>query len=82
MADREKVSIESLLNRLNESQPINIRCDTMAQLRALKHIQDSFSPKGVKKLELIDNGIRLTDMTGIKGDFISDPKTGDVYLKE
>lgn len=75
-------NIIELLNRLNESQDINIKCETMDQLKVLKHLQDNFSPSGVQKLKLISSGIRLTDCKGAMADFIFNKKLGIVELHE
>lgn len=69
-----KKSIVELLNELNMSQDIKIKCKTLSQLKALKEIQNSFASEGVKELQLIKNGIRLTDSTGAQADFIYDFK--------
>ena len=70
----------NMLNIVNEVQPINIKCDNMPQLKALKHIKENFSPNGVKKLELLKNGVRLTDRVGAVADFIYND--GKVIMKE
>lgn len=71
-----------LLNRLNESQPINIKCNTMEQLKVLKHLQESFAPHGIKHLELIKDGIRVTDSVNTRADFIYNRKNDSVELIE
>lgn len=53
-----------------------------AQFLALMHIQDNFLDSGVKKLELLKKGIRLTDKTGATADFIYNPKTRHVDMVE
>lgn len=42
----------------------------IAQYKALRHIQDCFHPDGVQNMELLSNGIRLTDCTGAQADFL------------
>lgn len=75
-------NIVELLNRLNESQDINIKCETMEQLKVLKHLQDNFNPSGIKKLKLVRSGIRLTDCNGKQADFIYNKKLGSIELHE
>lgn len=47
---------------------INIHCDTIAQFKVLRHLQENFID--CKSLELIENGIRFTDVTGAVADFV------------
>lgn len=61
---------------------INIHCDTIAQFKALRHIQANFEPYGILKMELIQNGIRLTDITGGVGDFVYDEAAKSVVLND
>lgn len=53
-----------------------------AQFLALRHIQDNFSDSGVKKLELLKDGIRLTDKTGATADFVYNPETRRIEMVE
>lgn len=61
---------------------IQIHCNTIAQFKVLRHLQREFEPSGVKSLELINNGIRLTDRTGASADFVYNAETGSVELYE
>lgn len=71
-----------LLNRINETQPINIKCNTMEQLKVLKHLQASFAPSGIRAMKLIKNGIRVTDSVNAKADFIYNKKSDKIELYE
>lgn len=51
---------------------INIHCDTIAQFKVLRHLQDNFID--CKSLELIKEGIRFTDITGETADFVYNGK--------
>lgn len=53
-----------------------------AQRVVLNHIWDFFTDEGVKKLDLIDWGLRLTDKTGAVADFIYNHDTGRVDMIE
>lgn len=55
-----------------------------AQFLALRHIQDNFLDSGVKELELLNEGIRLTDQTGAVADFVynSDTKRIDMIERD
>lgn len=61
---------------------IQIYCNTITQFKVLRHLQREFEPSGVKSLELIDNGIRLTDCTGASANFIYNAETDSVELYE
>lgn len=54
--------------------------DTIAQYKVLKHIAAEFIPEGIANLELIENGLRLTDCTGDTADFVYDGSS--VIIKE
>lgn len=59
---------------------IYIHCDTISQFKALREIQHSFLPEGVLNLELIEDGIRLTDQTGATANFVYVPETDTVVF--
>ena len=59
---------------------LNIHCNTIKQFKVLRHLQENFEPWGVINLELIENGIRLTDYTGKSGDFVFE--NGKVVLRD
>ena len=61
---------------------IHIHCDTIAQFKALREIQRSFLPEGVKSLQLIPDGIRPTDQTGATADFIYFPGSDMVVFSQ
>lgn len=61
---------------------IQIHCNTIAQFKVLRHLQREFETSGVKNLELIDNGIRLTDCTGASANFVYNAETDRVELYE
>lgn len=63
-------------------EKINIHCDTIAQFNALRHIQAHFEPFGVADLQLVPNGIRLTDRVGEVADFLYDETAKAVFLQE
>lgn len=46
--------------------------NSIAQYKVLKHIAAEFIPEGIASLELIENGLKLTDCTGDTADFIYD----------
>ncbi len=65
---------------------INIHCDTIAQFKALRHIQANFEPYGVVDLKLIPNGIRLTEEKAkqlitefCESEYTSTPDFGDLH---
>lgn len=53
-----------------ENELISFHVDSIAQYKVLKHIFVEFLPEGIAHLELIENGLRLTDITGDSADFI------------
>lgn len=61
---------------------IYIHCDTISQFKALREIQHSFLPEGVLNLELIEDGIRLTDQTGATANFVYVPESDMVILSQ
>ena len=61
-------------------EKIYIHCDTISQFKALREIQHSFLPEGVLNLELIEDGIRLTDQTGATANFVYVPESDMVIL--
>jgi hypothetical protein len=63
-------------------EKIYIHCDTISQFKALREIQHSFLPEGVLNLELIEDGIRLTDQTGATANFIYVPESDMVILSQ
>ena len=60
----------------------HIHCDTITQFKVLRHLQREFEPSGVKQLELIEDGIRLTDCTGASADFVYNTETCSIELYE
>lgn len=63
-------------------EKIYIHCDTISQFKALREIQHSFLPDGVLNLELIEDGIRLTDQTGATANFVYVPESDMVILSQ
>lgn len=63
-------------------EKIYIHCDTISQFKALREIQHSFLPEGVLNLELIEDGIRLTDQTGATANFVYVPESDMVILSQ
>ena len=56
--------------------------DSIAQYKVLQHISEEFVPEGIASLELIGNGLKLTDCTGDTADFVYDENTSSVIIKE
>ena len=56
--------------------------DSIAQYKVLKHISEEFILEGIASLELIGNGLKLTDCTGDTADFVYDENTSSVIIKE
>lgn len=56
--------------------------DSIAQYKVLKHISEEFISEGIASLELIGNGLKLTDCTGDTADFVYDENTSSVIIKE
>lgn len=54
--------------------------DSIAQYKVLKHISAKFLPEGIASLELIENGLKLTDQTGDSADFVYNGSS--VVIKE
>lgn len=59
-----------------------IECDDPFQYFALLYVQNNFYSNGVKELTLIQNGVRLTDMTGAVADFVYNFDTGNIDFRE
>ncbi|MCM1524136.1 MAG: hypothetical protein NC120_06725 [Ruminococcus sp.] len=53
-----------------------------AQWLAFQHIQENFLGSGVKELELLTEGIRLTDKTGAVADFLYNRETTRIDMFE
>ncbi len=60
----------------------NFHVDTIAQYKVLRHISAEFLPEGIASLDLIGDGLRLTDRTGDTADFIFNAETASVNIKD
>lgn len=49
--------------------------DSIAQFKTLRCIANEFVPEGIAELELIEGGLRLTDVTGDVADSFFDERT-------
>lgn len=67
---------------MTEIEIKRFQVDSIAQYRVLKHISAEFVPEGIAGLELIKDGLKLTDFTGDAAEFIYDENTSSVIIKE
>lgn len=54
--------------------------DSIAQFKTLRCIANEFVPEGIA--ELIEGGLRLTDVTSDVADFFFDERTSSLKIKE
>lgn len=61
---------------------IKCKCQNPFQQLALMHIQQNFYDEGISQLELIKDGIRLTDRDGAVADFVYNDVSGRIEMQE
>lgn len=61
---------------------IKCKCQDPFQQLALMHIQQNFYDEGISQLELIKDGIRLTDKNGAIADFVYNGVSGSIEMQE
>ncbi len=60
----------------------SIKCRNPFQQLVEMHIRENFLDEGIAKLELLNDGIRLTDKTGAVADFLYNYETGKIDMHE